>query len=150
MENKIEFIPSEMQYLEDVKLLLREYKLPYEDIDEHFTHFILAKKEEKIVGAIGLEIYGNIGLLRSFVVDKVLRNKKIGDTLILSLFNYSFEQGIKTLYLLTTTAEKYFLKYKFQVENKDNLAKLIKQTKEFSCICPCSAVAMRKDLDISL
>lgn len=129
MENKIEFIPSEMQYLEDVKLLLREYKLPYEDIDEHFTHFILARKEEKIVGAIGLEIYGNIGLLRSFVVDKALRNKKIGDTLILSLFNYSFEQGIKTLYLLTITAEKYFLKYEFQVENKDNLPKLIKQTK---------------------
>lgn len=149
MEDKIEFISSEMKYLEDVKLLLREYKLPYEDIDEHFTHFILAKKEEKIVGAIGLEIYGNIALLRSFVVDNILRNKKIGNQLLLSLLDKSIDEEIKMIYLLTTTAEKYFLNHGFQIQNRDTLPYEIKQTKEFSSICPCSAVAMSKELDLS-
>lgn len=142
MENKIEFISSEMKYLEDVKLLLREYKLPYEDIDEHFTHFILAKKEDKIVGAIGLEIYGDIALLRSFVVEESLRNKKIGNKLLISLLKKSIDESIETIYLLTTTAEKYFFRNGFKIENRENLPKEIKQTKEFSCICPCSAVAM--------
>lgn len=150
MENKIEFIPSEMKYLEDVKLLLREYKLPYEDIDEHFTHFILAKKEDKIVGAIGLEIYGNIALLRSFIVEESLRSKKIGNKLLLSLLNKSNEEDIEMIYLLTTTAEKYFLNNGFQIQNRETLPRSIKQTKEFSCICPCSAVAMSKVLKTNL
>ncbi len=142
MKDKIEFISSEMKYLEDVKLLLRDYKLPYEDIDIHFMNYILAKKEDKIIGAIGLEIYGNLALLRSFVVEESSRNKKIGNKLLLSLLNKSIDKNIETIYLLTTTAEKYFFKNGFKIENRENLPEEIKQTKEFSCICPCSAVAM--------
>ena len=142
MENKIEFISSEIKYLENVKLLLCDYNLPYEDIDIHFKNYILAKEEDKIVGAIGLEIYGDIALLRSFVVEESFRNKGIGKKLLISLLNRSIDERIETIYLLTTTAEKYFFKNGFKIENRKNLPDEIKQTKEFSCICPCSAVAM--------
>ncbi len=142
MKNQIEIILSEEKYLEEVRLLLQENKLPYEDIDKHFVDFILAKENNKIVGAIGIERYNNIGLLRSFVVTKLFRNKKIGNKLLNFLLKKSIDEGIENIYLLTTTADKYFLNNGFKIENRDNIPDLIKQTKEFSTICPLSAVAM--------
>ncbi|WP_428026493.1 arsenic resistance N-acetyltransferase ArsN2 [Arcobacter sp.] len=147
MKNKIELIPSEIKYLENVKLLLQENELPYEDIDVHFANFILAKNENEIVGAIGLEKYDKVGLLRSFVVDKSLRNEKIGNKLLTTLLNNIVKMKLEKIYLLTTTAEKYFLNNGFQIEDKENLPYEIKQTKEFKGLCPCSAVAMSLGLD---
>ena len=60
--------------------------------------------------------------------------------------NYCHEESIDDLYLLTTTAEKYFLKFGFNKIEKISAPELIKQTEEFKSICPESAVFMHKHI----
>ena len=48
--------------------LLRLEKLPVEDLSVTLKHFFVATDAGGVIGAIGLELYGSCGLLRSMVV----------------------------------------------------------------------------------
>jgi amino-acid N-acetyltransferase len=62
------------------------------------------------------------------------------------IFSYAHELGVKELYLLTTTAEKFFPKLGFDSIDRDNVPTPIQATEEFSSICPSTAVCMVKKL----
>jgi amino-acid N-acetyltransferase len=64
-----------------VKSLLAECGLPFEDISEHLIHFIVAKSKSVLVGVVGLEALGSVGLLRSVAVREPYRGKGLGRTL---------------------------------------------------------------------
>ncbi|HLK29981.1 MAG TPA: arsenic resistance N-acetyltransferase ArsN2 [Puia sp.] len=132
--------------LEDIKKLLQQSDLPVEDISSDKVEFIVAIDSENIVGCIGIESYGTDGLLRSFAVAENFRSNNIGNELLQHLIMYSEQKNIKTLHLLTTTAEKYFLKKSFAIHNRNEAPQTIKQTTEFSEICPSSSVYMQLQL----
>jgi amino-acid N-acetyltransferase len=56
------------------------------------------------------------------------------------------KKGLTTLYLLTQTAEKYFEKKGFEKIARDQTPHEVQQSKEFSHLCPSTAVAMKKQI----
>lgn len=73
-----------------------------------------------------------------------MRVTEIGKSLISQLTNYALQKGIVQLYLLTTTASKYFTREGFNVIDRNLVPDLIKKTSEFKDLCPSSAICMNK------
>ena len=132
---------------ESIRALLGECGLPQEDIAKHLNHFILAKDSNNLIGVIGLEICGKDGLLRSLAVASSYRGRGIAKALYARILAYAHLQGIKTLYLLTTSAIGFFSKLGFAKEERDDVPESIRITKEFQSLCPSTAVCMTKKID---
>ena len=145
-ENKI-FITkaSDNQRALVIALLLSE-KLPVEDLPTSLDHFFVARNEDKVIGAIGLEQYGNYALLRSMVVHKEHRNKHIASMLVEQLEYYGKTLGISDMYLLTETAPVYFQQKGYQKINREEVPAALQASSEFSHVCPVSAIVMKKEL----
>jgi len=133
--------------LDPIVSLLKNAGLPVADITRSKVKFIVALDHNRLVGVIGLEHYGTDGLLRSMATDIVNRNKGIGSQLLHRLICYGRELGINDLHLLTTTAEKYFLSKGFVTSKRECAPDVIRNTEEFSAICPSSSAYLTmKDL----
>lgn len=129
-----------------IKKLLSEASLPYEDISSHIDNFLLANIDNVIVGVLGIEIYGKSALLRSLAVIPSKQGKGIGKFLYEKMEFHASSKGINELYLLTTTADLFFENLGFKKIARDEVADIIKTTKEFKDICPVSAVCMVKEI----
>jgi amino-acid N-acetyltransferase len=123
--------------------LLQQHKLPVADLDEEKLLYLL-KDGEKAIGTAGLEIFEDCALLRSVSVVKEEQGKGYGKFLNEAIENYAKESGITCMYLLTTTARNFFDKQGYCKINREETPELIKQTAEFTSLCPSSAVVMKK------
>jgi amino-acid N-acetyltransferase len=132
------------KHLGGIQQLLRDAELPYEDVVEHLDHFIIAEDQSTLIGCVGLEIYANVGLLRSLVVVPKFRKEGLGENLVNHILANASSQQIQDLYLLTTSAEAYFLKFGFIKIDRDKAPEEIRNTTQFSKLCPTSAVLMQK------
>ncbi len=132
--------------LEEITTLLKDNNLPYKDLQTSNVDFLSSKNNGKVIGCIGIEVYDEEGLLRSFAVDDVYKSKGIGGRLLNALLDKSKAKGIKRLHLLTTTADVYFAKKGFNVSERRSAPTSIVNSKEFSEICPSSSVYMVKDI----
>ena len=54
--------------------------------------------------------------------------------------------GVDTVYLLTTTAERFFPRLGFEPITRDQVPTTVQASVEFRSACPASAVVMRKRL----
>ena len=129
-----------------VVMLLERESLPVEDIPTQLPDFFVIEDEGRIVATIGLEIYGKEGLLRSLVVEREFRNKSLATALLNQLLFHAGEKGIRKLFLITTTAESYFLKKGFKTIERDHVPTSIRSSREFGMICPSTATVMIKEL----
>lgn len=125
--------------------LLAKANLPVEDIQEHTELFEL-KDEEETIGTIGLEHDGTVGLVRSLSVEEGKRGRGCGEQLVNFLEEKAKQKGLKSLYLLTTTAAPFFSKRGYLVIGRSEVPPFIQQTSEFRSTCPASATVMKKDL----
>ena len=73
----------------------------------------MAEESGRVVGAVGLEVYGDCALLRSAVVDAGRRGSGLGIDLVESLLRHAATRGVREIYLLTTTAEHFFPRFGF-------------------------------------
>ncbi len=131
---------------EDLSLiveLLKNGNLPYEDIPSKLDCMFIVYSE-KIVGIGGIEIYGKYGLLRSVVIKEEFRGKGYGMKLCMKLIEKARQRGVRELYLLTTTAERFFRKLGFNVAERERVPEVIQKTDEFSSLCPSTALCMMK------
>lgn len=126
--------------------LLKEEKLPVDDLPGDLDHFFIASMDDGIVGAIGLELYLPFGLLRSMVVQKDYRNQKVAAALVETLEKHATDLKISWIYLLTETASRYFGKKNYQQVERSEVPDEIKGSTEFSSVCPVSAIVMKKAL----
>lgn len=131
--------------LHDVERILSKNNLPTGDLSEvDLGHFFACGDIANPKGVIGLEVYESDGLLRSLSVDSDVQGEGCGSLLFQRLEQHSKTKGIKTLYLLTETAQSYFESKGFQSIARELAPETIKQTSEFSGLCPDSATLMRK------
>ena len=125
--------------------LLKRNNLPSEDLGDDMILFVLWEGEH-MAGTIGLEHNGKEGLLRSLCTDEHSRGRGRGTQMVNFLEQYAREKGLTTLYLLTTTAESFFLKRNYQRINREEVSGFLTGTSEFRSVCPASAVIMKKEL----
>ena len=124
---------------------LKKNNLPIEDISETTDLFVLMD-DNKVSGTIAIEYSGAEGLLRSLSMSEEQRNNGLGIQLVNYIENYALENGVQNLYLLTTTAEKFFEKRAYEVIERNKVPLFIQKTSEFSSVCPSSAIIMKKRL----
>jgi amino-acid N-acetyltransferase len=129
-----------------VLAILKLHNLPTADISPDLLHFVVAEKGGQLAGCVGLEVYGSDALVRSLAVDGVAQNQGVGNELLTRAIALSKTLGCKTLHLLTTTAREYFLKKGFRDERRDQGPELIRTSREFSELCPSTAVYMVREL----
>jgi amino-acid N-acetyltransferase len=129
---------------EAIIALLQAEKLPVEDLPVFFENFLTAIDGDKVIGAVGIELYGVDGLLRSLVVDSSYRNHGIATKLVQAIENQASELQLKNIYLLTETAKEYFDRKGYVVITREDVPEAVKQSSEFSHVCPVSAVVMQK------
>lgn len=145
----LNLIKAETKDLDLIIELLKQNDLPSQDIKTTGKEFFLGYYNSIFIGIVGLEKFDSIGLLRSMIVKEGYRNKGYGKQICISLIEYAKTQGIKELYLLTTTAEDFFEKIGFEVIERNSAPDAIKNTTEFLSLCPASAVCLVKKILIS-
>lgn len=127
--------------------LLQAQGLPVSDItDEHLEHFFFVGSEGSPTGLVGLELYGTDALLRSLVVAENARSKGLGSTLIDHAEQYAASKSVRSIYLLTTTAEAFFKRLGYERIERSNAPPSIERTREFAGLCPASSAFMLKSL----
>jgi amino-acid N-acetyltransferase len=134
-----------------VRNLLVESDLPASDLTpEHLEHFFGYGPKEKAIGVVGLEIYERVALLRSLAVAKNSRGKGLGKELVAEAENYARSRGVTEIYLLTTTAERFFDRLGYKRASRETAPEAIRRTREFSELCPSSSAFMMKELPAHL
>jgi amino-acid N-acetyltransferase len=125
--------------------MLAQHNLPIADIDKEKLLYILINGE-RIIGTAGLEIFDDCVLLRSVSVAKEEQGKGYGKIINNEIEKFAKGSGINCMYLLTTTAKDFFDKQGYCSIKREEAPEAIKQTAEFTSLCPSSAVIMKKRL----
>jgi amino-acid N-acetyltransferase len=141
-----EIRPAKRKDLDDILKLLEEVSLPTLGVSKHLHNYLVARDGETLVGAIGMELYGETGLLRSAAVSPGWQGKGVGGRLYDALIGNARELGIDRLVLLTNTAEKYFARRGFKTIDRATLSGPVTLSVEFTDACPSHAVCMMLEL----
>lgn len=136
--------PATSNDLDAVESLLSASKLPLDGVKANFSTFIVADDQGEIAGAIGLEKFGSVALLRSAVVSPEYRGSGVGSRLVERVLERAGEEGIEELFLLTTTAENYFPRFGFARTASSAVPAAMRESAEFQGACPDSAAVMRR------
>ncbi len=130
--------------LSAVESMLSTSDLPIDGVRENFSTFVVAEERGTVAGAIGIEKFGSFGLLRSAVVSSENRGNGIGTRLVEQILERAEEEGIEELYLLTTTADKYFPRFGFTLTTRAAVPPAVKASAEFQGACPDTAIVMTR------
>ena len=129
------------------KALLAACNLPVGDLtDSHCEHFFYWGPANAPTGLVGLELFGDVALLRSLAVSADVRSSGMGTALVRHAESYALSQGVRTLYLLTTTAEGFFVRLGYAGVARNVAPPAIRSTREFAGLCPSSSAFMSKQL----
>jgi N-acetylglutamate synthase-like GNAT family acetyltransferase len=123
---------------------LLEAALPIEDLETSNGRFFRFDRNGVLAGFGGFEPYGPDALLRSVVVAPQMRGSGTGRAIADALFAEMRDAGIKSAYLLTTTAEDFFAHLGFaEIERKDAPASIL-ATPQATTICSSAALLSRR------
>jgi arsenate reductase len=120
---------------------LKEAKLPTDDLLEGNQRFYALVRGD-VIGFGGYCRDGREVLLRSIVVASERRRAGNGRFIVAALLDRSREDGAKRAWLLTTTAQPFFEQLGFVVNRREAAPREISNTREFSTLCPVTAVLM--------
>ncbi|AOZ00905.1 hypothetical protein BKK81_17865 [Cupriavidus sp. USMAHM13] len=130
--------------LSAITTLLNTAKLPLEGVVDHIGDFRVAVTADGVlVGCAGMERYGTIALLRSVACAPAYRNAGLAGALIGEILGDAKQSGAIEVYLLTTTAPRYFDRLGFEEISREKLPVALSPSRELQGACPAQAIAMR-------
>lgn len=130
----------------DVVGLVTGSGLPPDGLAAHLATTLVARDRGEIVGTTALEMYEDGALLRSVAVAAGRRGGGLGCALVDAAIQFARERGAPALYLLTTTAERFFQKFGFEPIARADAPAGVQTSVEFTSACPATATVMRKRL----
>jgi len=139
--------PARAHDLEQALELLRREDLPEKGVVEHFGHFHVVRDDGRVVGLSGLEVHGPDGLLRSVAVETAYRGQGLAASLVEASLGLARRVGLRSVYLLTTTASGYFRRHGFADCPREEAPGGIRESWEFRVGCPTTSVLMKKTVD---
>jgi amino-acid N-acetyltransferase len=145
-EDEAQLRPATPADLPAVERLLVASGLPLEGVREALPTFLVAEHDGQLVGVAGLEVCCDNALLRSVAVTPEWRSRGLGRVLVTRVISAAEARGVHALYLLTTTAERYFPNFGFERIARDDVPDDVRATEEFRSACPASATVMRRSL----
>ena len=117
-----------------------------QDCAEQALNFYGVFDEDNLVAAGGLESAASYALLRSVVVDEQYRGQGLAKSISGFLIKLANSEGREAVYLLTETAEAYFEKLGFSRVSRAEVPIAIKQTLQFTSLCPDTASCLMMTL----
>lgn len=138
--------PAAKADLPAVRQLLEAAHLPLDDVEETLSTMVIAKDGSGVVGAAAVELYADGALLRSVVVSPVVQGQGVGHRLTEAALNIAKRRDMKAVFLLTTTAERFFPRLGFEPIFRAEVPGSVQASVEFQSACPASATVMRKRL----
>ena len=130
--------------LEDVRAILSAALLPSKQVGRRNQRFIVAREMGRIIGCAGLEVYGDLGQARSVAVDWTRRNAGLGTRLHERLLHEALAAGVRTLYVVTSTAQDFFGQHGYTPVKAESLPAPVRQSEEFCTLGTADAVAMSR------
>jgi amino-acid N-acetyltransferase len=109
-------------------------------------HFFYSGAPSQPTGLVGVELCGQDALLRSLVVAPGSRGTGLGGALAEQAERYARAAGMRSIFLLTTTAEQFFAHRGYARATRESAPAAIRTTREFADICPASSAFMVKPL----
>ena len=137
--------------LSAIQSLLRTHCLPVEDISKVLIRgFLVAGGARRsFIGIGGLEQLGSSVLLRSLAVALGARGIGIARALVARLEDNARSCGRQDVWLLTTTAERFFERAGYLLVNREVVPSEVRLCEQFASLCPSTASCMRKRLRTS-
>lgn len=131
--------------LDAVLALLSASQLPHAGVADHFPRgFVVACAADGTVDAVaGVEMHGDVALLRSVAVRGEMRGSGVGRAVVAAALDLARGEGVRDVYLLTTTADAWFPRLGFARVERGALPAALDASEELRGACPASAVAMR-------
>jgi amino-acid N-acetyltransferase len=129
-----------------VAALLEREHLPLDGLRQHFKNAFIARGGNRIIGCSALEVYEGGALLRSVVVDAEYRGAGVGGDLTRAAIQLARRRMVPAIYLLTTTAERFFPKFGFEIVDRADVPASVLASAEFIHACPSTAIVMRRFL----
>jgi amino-acid N-acetyltransferase len=142
----VKIVPATPNDLALVVELLERSRLPRAEIETHLSTMLVARDDSRLVGCAAVEVYGTAGLLRSVAVDAARRGEGLGQRLTAAALDLARTRGVKTAYLLTTTAGDFFPRFGFVRIDRQEMDPALERSAELRGACPASALAMRAEL----
>jgi protein-tyrosine-phosphatase/N-acetylglutamate synthase-like GNAT family acetyltransferase len=130
-----------------VTALLDLLGLPLAGVPSDLSGFVVAESDGRVVGTAAVEVYGRAGLLRSVAVDPEHQSRGLGAALIDRVLECARASGVEDVFLLTTTADRWFPRHGFAVASRAEVPEALQASAEFRGACPASAVLMRRRLE---
>ncbi len=143
---RVRFDPALPGDVDAVRALLDRLHLPSRDVGAPNQRFLVARSGEALVGCVALEVYGTDALVRSLAVVPRLQGSGLGKALYGLALDEARRTGLRALYLLTTTADRFFARAGFQRIDRAEVPPALAASPEFRSLCPASAVCMRLGL----
>jgi N-acetylglutamate synthase-like GNAT family acetyltransferase len=136
--------PARPADLDAALALLSACDLPGAGFEDQFGEaYVIAEIDGAVVGIAGVERHGRHGLLRSVAVIPKLRGAGLGAALVSDRLARARAHGLASLYLLTTTAERWFERHGFLTVDRAAAPGEIRVSSSYAGICPSTAVLMR-------
>ncbi|MFK7831451.1 MAG: arsenic resistance N-acetyltransferase ArsN2 [Congregibacter sp.] len=129
--------------------LLAGSQLPTQDLSGSTDALLFGYASEGVlVGVVGLELRGSDALLRSLAVAEDKRRDGLGVALASYAEQQAAQHGVRTVYLLTTTAKVFFERCGYAPIQRREAPSGIASTSQFTELCPPSSTFMFKQLGI--
>ena len=128
-----------------VEALLAREHLPLDGL-RRADAVLVARAGNRIIGSAALEFYEGGALLRSLAVDAEHRRAGVGGQLTRMAVDLARGRGVPAMYLLTTTAERFFPRFGFEVVDRADVPVALTASEEFTHACPATAIVMRRFL----
>jgi amino-acid N-acetyltransferase len=144
MDARIE--PARPEDRETVLSLLTRNGLPVEGLADHLATTLVAREDGEIVGSAALELYADGALLRSVAVAPELQGRGLGIELTEAAIRLATDVGAPAIFLLTTSAERFFPKFGFERISRAEVPASVQRSVEFTSACPSTATVMRRRL----
>ena len=137
--------PADPSYLDAILAILSRVALPHDGVADHLARFLIARRGDALLGCIGLERYGDLGLLRSAAVLPEYQSQRVGSLLVQELLERAAAEGVTEVALLTTTAGQYFKnRFGFTEASRSDYQPRLKESVEWNLPRCSSAVFMTR------
>jgi amino-acid N-acetyltransferase len=114
--------------------------LPTAGVSDQFPQgYVVANQDGEVLGCGGLEVYGNVGLLRSVAVAENVRGQGFGRALVADRLAAARGAKLEAVYVLTTTASDHFSGLGFVPADRATVPTALARSVEFASACPASA-----------
>ena len=138
--------PAKTHDLPALEQLLQRSNLPVEGLQKILDSTLVARQNGSLIGVIGLERYGDAGLVRSFAVAKGWRGQGVGRDLGQALLQRAQADGVKKVYLLTNTIQELAARNGFREIPRAEVPVTVRESVEFGLNCCTTAVTMERRL----